>query len=365
MFVVSLSHFDQVLVEDSTANGLQESLRVFSECIGNEWLEDTQFELIFNFMDLFEHKIGTQGKSLSVCFEDYDWNRDGIDPRNFVISRYFLNEIADSAGYQVPTSLIQLCAVFYGDEVDYALKFIIRKFKEKIPLERVDSVRIHSICALNGQDVKEVFDEIASCLPPAFERVHDQTERNEALSVAKSKGLEEMKVVFPLVVFAVIMLSAIFIFLPFDVVSYLEVAATSWMLIAVVWYYYLGKDVLIPRRITYLVFISMVIVWILNVVVVVVNASQSGWTWSVYILFPIEWMLLCFVVISYRTFYWFWNQTWTLFWCGTMLIATGLAIDMNISTAMWIIGVCMLAASAVMPFVAYLRFKRSLLTYTC
>lgn len=69
IFIVALSEYDQVLVEDETTNRMHESLRLFDSICNNKWFVNTSIILFLNKKDLFEEKIARS--SLRKCFPDF------------------------------------------------------------------------------------------------------------------------------------------------------------------------------------------------------------------------------------------------------------------------------------------------------
>ena len=61
IFIVALSEYDQVLVEDETTNRMHESLRLFDSICNNKWFVNTSIILFLNKKDLFEEKILRSG----------------------------------------------------------------------------------------------------------------------------------------------------------------------------------------------------------------------------------------------------------------------------------------------------------------
>ena len=58
IFLVALSEYDLVLVEDETANRMQESLRLFDSICNNKYFSNTAFILFLNKKDSFAEKVG-------------------------------------------------------------------------------------------------------------------------------------------------------------------------------------------------------------------------------------------------------------------------------------------------------------------
>ncbi|KAL7672485.1 hypothetical protein ACOME3_007369 [Neoechinorhynchus agilis] len=69
IFIVALSEYDQVLVEDETTNRMHESLRLFDSICNNKWFIKTSIILFLNKRDLFQEKICKS--SLRKCFPEY------------------------------------------------------------------------------------------------------------------------------------------------------------------------------------------------------------------------------------------------------------------------------------------------------
>ena len=57
IFLVALSEYDLVLVEDDTANRMQESLKLFDSICNNKYFVNTAFILFLNKKDSFEEKV--------------------------------------------------------------------------------------------------------------------------------------------------------------------------------------------------------------------------------------------------------------------------------------------------------------------
>ncbi|KAG9391275.1 guanine nucleotide-binding protein alpha-1 subunit [Carpediemonas membranifera] len=92
IFVVALSEFDQVLIEDPTQNRMKESLLLFDEICNNRWFIDKSFILFFNKVDLFREKI--KRKDLTCCFphaakvgNDYNAAKDYVMNRFLELNR--------------------------------------------------------------------------------------------------------------------------------------------------------------------------------------------------------------------------------------------------------------------------------------
>ncbi|KAL9098294.1 MAG: hypothetical protein Q9163_006023 [Psora crenata] len=69
MFVAALSGYDQCLVEDKTANQMQEALLLFESIMSLTWFKSSSIILFLNKTDLFKEKIAE--KPVSDYFPDY------------------------------------------------------------------------------------------------------------------------------------------------------------------------------------------------------------------------------------------------------------------------------------------------------
>jgi len=69
IFVVALSEYDQLLLENSGTNRMMESVKLFRGVVANEALHHVAMILFFNKQDLFKEKI--KSTSLAHTFNDY------------------------------------------------------------------------------------------------------------------------------------------------------------------------------------------------------------------------------------------------------------------------------------------------------
>lgn len=69
IFMVAISEYDQVLLEDSTANRMRESLALFSSIINYRPFTQTPIILFFNKIDIFEQKLAAS--PIEHYFPDY------------------------------------------------------------------------------------------------------------------------------------------------------------------------------------------------------------------------------------------------------------------------------------------------------
>ncbi|KAI8375096.1 G protein alpha subunit [Choanephora cucurbitarum] len=69
IFLVAISEYDQVLVEDESVNRMQEALTLFDSICNSRWFEKTSTILFLNKIDLFKQKL--PHTPLSDYFPDY------------------------------------------------------------------------------------------------------------------------------------------------------------------------------------------------------------------------------------------------------------------------------------------------------
>ncbi|OJT08510.1 Guanine nucleotide-binding protein alpha-2 subunit [Trametes pubescens] len=70
LFLVSLSGFDQCLVEDKDANQMQDAMTIWDSICHSQWFKQTSIILFLNKNDLFERKV--QHSDIRNFFPDYD-----------------------------------------------------------------------------------------------------------------------------------------------------------------------------------------------------------------------------------------------------------------------------------------------------
>lgn len=86
IFIVALSEYDQVLVEDETTNRMHESLRLFDSICNNKWFVNTSIILFLNKKDLFEEKIARS--SLKKCFPDYQGKDEYNEASEYIQAQF-------------------------------------------------------------------------------------------------------------------------------------------------------------------------------------------------------------------------------------------------------------------------------------
>ncbi|EIN13172.1 heterotrimeric G protein alpha subunit 4 [Punctularia strigosozonata HHB-11173 SS5] len=70
LFLVSLSGYDQCLVEDKDANQMQDAMTIWDSICHSQWFKQTSIILFLNKNDLFEQKI--EHSSIKNFFPDFD-----------------------------------------------------------------------------------------------------------------------------------------------------------------------------------------------------------------------------------------------------------------------------------------------------
>ncbi|KAJ3445597.1 guanine nucleotide-binding protein g(o) subunit alpha [Anaeramoeba flamelloides] len=125
IFIVAINEYNQRLFEDETVNRLQESLKLFTKMVNNEYFRHKNCILLFNKMDLFEEKISKY--DLNGCFPDY---KSGLD-------------------------------------CDDALLFITKKFKKPSKNSK-RKIYLHKSCATNTQNIKSIFYSVKEIVTQEF-----------------------------------------------------------------------------------------------------------------------------------------------------------------------------------------------------
>jgi GTPase SAR1 family protein len=69
IFLVAISEYDQVLIEDESVNRMQEALTLFDSICNSRWFEKTSTILFLNKTDLFKRKLPQS--PLEDFFPDY------------------------------------------------------------------------------------------------------------------------------------------------------------------------------------------------------------------------------------------------------------------------------------------------------
>ncbi|PVF97735.1 guanine nucleotide binding protein, alpha subunit [Serendipita vermifera] len=89
IFLVSLAGYDQVLVEDRTANQMQDAMVVWESICSSPWFEHTHFILFLNKVDLFEQKV--LHSPIKRFFPDYEGKETSLEDGKAYFKRRFLS----------------------------------------------------------------------------------------------------------------------------------------------------------------------------------------------------------------------------------------------------------------------------------
>jgi guanine nucleotide-binding protein subunit alpha len=95
LFLVSLSGYDQCLVEDKDANQMQDAMTIWDSICHSQWFKQTSIILFLNKNDLFEKKIGHS--DIKNFFPDYDGEPGDIRAGRDYFKKRF-SRLAQKAG---------------------------------------------------------------------------------------------------------------------------------------------------------------------------------------------------------------------------------------------------------------------------
>ncbi|KAF5376950.1 hypothetical protein D9615_007278 [Tricholomella constricta] len=95
LFLVSLSGYDQCLVEDRDANQMQDAMTIWDSICHSQWFKQTSIILFLNKNDLFEKKIPTS--DIKNFFPDFEGERGDIRAGRDYFKRRFA-KLAQKAG---------------------------------------------------------------------------------------------------------------------------------------------------------------------------------------------------------------------------------------------------------------------------
>ena len=82
IFVVAISEYDQLTVEEPSNNRMLESLHLFDSICHLKWFLKCGIVLFFNKIDVFRDKLQTT--PISVCFPRYTGSQDYCDSRTYI-----------------------------------------------------------------------------------------------------------------------------------------------------------------------------------------------------------------------------------------------------------------------------------------
>ena len=335
IYVASLDHWEYNLYEENDLNAMMEQIDLFDALVNNRYFKSSYIVLLLNFSDLLHQKIVEQGKSISVCFDDYDdWkNEDGTQ---------------------------------YESEYAKSIDFITHKFKSKMPAKQ--RLYTHVTCAIDKNNIKKVFDDITylmktSMFNPSYTTVHWNAEPQDLC--------QELKIHFVALLFGITGICCIFVFVPYYALSYLQMAIVglgtifSWAVIPIL----CGNE-----GASFMISSESIPIWIgvifmnalgaLHSVQVTFfrlnNETQDDYKWIVFMLFPLCLLVVYFIFTSSVFYYFYWHQSWLVFWYGLMFIVVSMTRDIvqYVNMGLLIIGIFLMTISFAFPFIAYCYFRK-------
>ncbi|OZJ06455.1 Guanine nucleotide-binding protein subunit alpha [Bifiguratus adelaidae] len=86
IFLVAISEYDQLLLEDETVNRMQEALTLFDSICNSRWFTKTSIILFLNKVDLFREKLSTS--PMHLYFPDYDGGDNFDAASDYILNRF-------------------------------------------------------------------------------------------------------------------------------------------------------------------------------------------------------------------------------------------------------------------------------------
>ncbi|KAI8819259.1 guanine nucleotide binding protein, alpha subunit [Fimicolochytrium jonesii] len=86
VFLVAISEYDQVLIEDETVNRMQEALTLFDSICNSRWFVRTSIILFLNKIDLFREKLPRS--PMIKYFPDYRGGNDYEAATEYIMNRF-------------------------------------------------------------------------------------------------------------------------------------------------------------------------------------------------------------------------------------------------------------------------------------
>ncbi|OMH80989.1 Guanine nucleotide-binding protein alpha-1 subunit, partial [Zancudomyces culisetae] len=86
IFLVAMSEYDQVLIEDETVNRMQEALTLFDSICNSRWFAKTSIILFLNKIDLFKLKLTRS--PLSDYFPDFKGENAYEPASEYILKRF-------------------------------------------------------------------------------------------------------------------------------------------------------------------------------------------------------------------------------------------------------------------------------------
>ncbi|CAO3701317.1 unnamed protein product [Rhizopus microsporus] len=94
IFLVAISEYDQVLIEDETVNRMQEALTLFDSICNSRWFVKTSIILFLNKIDIFKEKL--QKHPLKESFSDFTGPETYESARDYILNRFVSLNQSDS-----------------------------------------------------------------------------------------------------------------------------------------------------------------------------------------------------------------------------------------------------------------------------
>ncbi|KAF9377538.1 guanine nucleotide-binding protein subunit alpha [Podila verticillata] len=86
VFLVAISEYDQLLLEDETVNRMQEALTLFDSICNSKWFVKTSIILFMNKIDRFREKLPIS--PMVKYFDDYDGGNDFESASQYILNRF-------------------------------------------------------------------------------------------------------------------------------------------------------------------------------------------------------------------------------------------------------------------------------------
>ncbi|KAI9491619.1 guanine nucleotide-binding protein subunit alpha [Zychaea mexicana] len=86
IFLVAISEYDQVLIEDETVNRMQEALTLFDSICNSRWFVKTSIILFLNKIDIFKEKLPKH--PLVESFSDFKGSNTYDDASEYILNRF-------------------------------------------------------------------------------------------------------------------------------------------------------------------------------------------------------------------------------------------------------------------------------------
>ncbi|GAA5803783.1 hypothetical protein HPULCUR_009268 [Helicostylum pulchrum] len=94
IFLVAISEYDQVLIEDETVNRMQEALTLFDSICNSRWFIKTSIILFLNKIDIFKEKLPRH--PLKESFSDFEGPDNYDASSNYILNRFVSLNQSDS-----------------------------------------------------------------------------------------------------------------------------------------------------------------------------------------------------------------------------------------------------------------------------